>query len=179
MALGLMLCPWTEGIDSWSRALGKGNPEASVLNDVLSDSCVVALLISWGLEGDFRIECDVDGREVRIRGRGGNGGGVPSRDGDEIPLVEALRVTLLMIFSVGFAKSCCSISSLFVDAPWLLCLSVEGALLEDESPSFSARPVSGMCAAIIRPHQDCQQRGSVCRTVGTRSGATCEVRLAM
>jgi|TARA_R110002003_G_scaffold68_13_gene6153 hypothetical protein len=108
----------------------------------------VALETSCGLEGDVWIEWDVEGRELRNPswGRGGSGGGVPSRDGDDTPLTEALREMLFMMFSVGFAKSCCSMRSAAVDEALLLfAVGVEGALLAGEAaPSGSALPVSGI-----------------------------------
>ena len=86
---------------------------------LLSESWVVALETSCGREGVLRIECEVDGRELRNPscGRGGSGGGVPSREGVEMPLTEALRDMLFMMFSVGFAKSWCTTSSAFFAEP--------------------------------------------------------------
>jgi hypothetical protein len=53
---------------------------------------------------------------------------------------------LFIIFSVGFAKLCCSMRSAVVDEALLLfAVGVEGALLAGEvAPSGSALPVSGI-----------------------------------
>jgi hypothetical protein len=117
-------------------------PKASPL---LSESWVVAFETSCGLEGALRIErveYDVDGRAWRTlgRGRGGSGGGVPSRDGGERALVEALRERLCMMFSVGFAKSCCSTLSTLLDVTLLLCCGGVAGV----APPGSALPVSGI-----------------------------------
>jgi hypothetical protein len=110
----------------------------------------------------LRIECEVEGRELRNPscGRGGSGGGVPSLDGDEVPLVELRREALLMMFSVGFAKSCCSTRfALFAEALLLFCVGVEGALVAgDGTPSGSALPVSGIKTVVAVPHQGNTQR---------------------
>jgi hypothetical protein len=60
---------------------------------LLRESWVVALEMSCGLDGALCMEWDVDGRAWTYPscGRGGSGGGVPSRDGVESALVEALR----------------------------------------------------------------------------------------
>jgi hypothetical protein len=73
-------------------------------------------------------------------GRGGSGGGVPSRDGDEMPVVELLRDRFFIMFMVGFAKSFCSTCSaaaVLLEEPSLLCwVGVVGALCEgDAAPS--------------------------------------------
>ena len=54
---------------------------------------------------------------------------MPSREGEEMPLVDVLREMLFIIFSVGFAKSCCSTSSAFLEEALLLFfVGVVGAL---------------------------------------------------
>lgn len=95
-------------------------PKAWVL---VMESCVVALETSCGRDGARLTECEDAGRDECAPscncGRGGNGGGVPSLDGEvEVvaPLVlyegrredEALRA---MMLSVGLAKSSCSTRS--------------------------------------------------------------------
>jgi hypothetical protein len=139
---------------------------------LLRVSCVVALEMSCGLDGDLRIECDVDGRELRNPswGRGGSGGGVPSRDGDDTPLIELRREALFMMFSVGFAKSCCPTrSAFFAEALLLFCVGVEGVLDTGENtPSGSALPVSGIKTVVAVPHQGNTRRGSVGDMAGTR-----------
>jgi hypothetical protein len=139
---------------------------------LLRVSCVVALEMSCGLDGDLRIECDVDGRELRNPswGRGGSGGGVPSRDGDDTPLIELRREALFMMFSVGFAKSCCQTrSAFFAEALLLFCVGVEGVLDTGENtPSGSALPVSGIKTVVAVPHQGNTRRGSVGDMAGTR-----------
>jgi len=130
-------------------------PTASPL---LSESCVVALEMSCGLDGAFRMEWDVEGLELRNPscGRGGSGGGVPSLDGAATLLVEALRDMLFVMFNVGFAKSCCAtlLSAFLKEALLLLCLGVEGALWEGkDAPSGPALPVSGIKTVVTVPHQ--------------------------
>lgn len=126
---------------------------------------MVALETSCGREGALCIECDVDGRELRYPscGRGGNGGGVPSREGDERPLVDVLRDMLFIMFSVGFAKSCCSPLSAFLEEALLLfCVGVVGALCEGEAaPSDAALPVSGIKTVVAVPHRGNTQRGGI------------------
>jgi hypothetical protein len=80
---------------------------------------------------------------------------VPSREGDEIPLVEVLRDILFMMPSVGFAKSCCSTLSAALDEALLLfCVGVVGALCGGEAaPSRSALPVPGIKTVVAVPHQ--------------------------
>jgi hypothetical protein len=124
---------------------------------LLSESWVVALETSCGLDGAFRIECEVEGRELMYPscGRGGSGGGVSSRDGEDTPLVEALRDMFFMMPSVGFAKSFWSTWSAFLnEASLLFCVGVVEALCEVEAtPSGSALPVSGIKAVVAMPHQ--------------------------
>jgi hypothetical protein len=74
---------------------------------------------------------------------------VPSRDGDEIPVVELLREMFFIMFIVGFAKSFCSTCSaaaVFLEEPSLLFwVGVVDALCEgDAAPSGSALPVAGI-----------------------------------
>jgi hypothetical protein len=149
---------------------------------LLRVSCVVALEMSCGLDGDLRIECDVVGRELRNPswGRGGSGGGVPSRDGNDTPLVELRREALVMMFSVGFAKSCCSTrSAFFAEALLLFCVGVEGVLdTGEDTPSGSALPVSGIKAVVAVPHQGNMRRGSVGDMAGTRLWTTRGVTLS-
>lgn len=121
------------------------------------------------------MECDVDGREERKPscGRGGSGGGVPSLDGDDTPLTEALRETLCIMFSVGLAKSCCSTLSAFCTEALLFCGDVDKALFGGEAcPSASALPVSGIKARVAVPHQGNTRRESSGGMMETRS--TCE-----
>jgi hypothetical protein len=86
---------------------------------VATDSCVVALETSWGLEGAV---------EWHVPGRGGSGGGVPSPEA--IELSDALREYLLIMFSVGFAKSCDSMRAPFLDRKDALLLSCVGVVGE-------------------------------------------------
>lgn len=98
------------------------------------------------------IECAVEGRDSRASaGRGGSGGGVGSRDASE--LVDALRENLLMMLSVGLAKSCDSTAaaSAFAGA-WLLLFCVVGR--GELRPSAvgvwgSALPVSSIKKAVV------------------------------
>jgi hypothetical protein len=81
---------------------------------------------------------------------------VPSRDGVERALVEALRDRLWMMFSVGFAKSYCSTWSAFLGVTLLL----SGGVVE-AAPPGSALPVSGIKTVVAVPHQGNTQRGGV------------------
>ena len=86
------------------------------------------------------MEWAVEGRELATAscGRGGSGGGVPSLEGKE--LADVLREKVRIIFSVGFAKSCCSIRSAdfaFIEALLLFCVragvGVVGSLVPSEA----------------------------------------------
>lgn len=101
---------------------------------------------SCGLAGAK--ECEVEGRDsngARFFGRGGSGGGVPSRETKDKALVEVWREMLCMTLIVGLPKSCCSVVLLGFEAEealggalsgaapvvwgsWLLVSSIEGML---------------------------------------------------
>lgn len=122
----------------------------------------MALETRCGRDGDFRIEWEVEGRGLRNPscGRGGSGGGVPSLDGATTLLAEALRDMLLMMLSVGFAKSCCEtfLAAFLKDALLLSCVGVEGALSGEAAPSGSALPVSGIKTVVTVSHQGSWER---------------------
>lgn len=88
---------------------------------------------------------------------------MPSREGEEMPLVDVLREMLFIIFSVGFAKSCCSTSSAFLEEALLLfCVGVVGALCDGEAaPSHAALPVSGIKAVVAVPHRGSTRREGI------------------
>jgi hypothetical protein len=91
---------------------------------------------------------------------------VPSRDGDEIPVVELLREMFFIMFIVGFAKSFCSTCSaaaVFLEEPSLLFwVGVVDALCEgDAAPSGSALPVAGIKAVVTVPHQGNARREGI------------------
>jgi hypothetical protein len=128
---------------------------------VATDSCVVALDTSWGLEGD--VEWDVPGREGNPScGRGGSGGGVPSTEAIEFS--DALREYLRIIFSVGFAKPCDSMRSPFFDrkdASLLSCVGVVGELCPSEAGVWgSACPVSSI-KIVVDGHLDSSVAGII------------------
>jgi hypothetical protein len=108
-----------------------------------SDRCVVALATSCGLDGARWTERAVEGRELTGGGRGGNGGGVPSRDGCDMLAEDVVREALLIMCSVGFAKSRCSTwPAVFSDALLLARTGTEGALCGCAAPSGSRLPIS-------------------------------------
>jgi hypothetical protein len=110
------------------------------------ESCVVAFDTNCGRTG--AIECDVvglDPRKLIFLGRGGSGGGVPSRETVEMALVEVFRDRLCMRPSVGFTKSCCSTLSDF------LVVGVAGAL-SAAAPAGEGSALEGSGMAVDRPH---------------------------
>jgi hypothetical protein len=64
--------------------------------------------MSCGRAGALCIEWAVEGLELSTCGRGGSGGGVPSRDGKEMLLDDVVHEALFIMLSVGLAKSCWS-----------------------------------------------------------------------
>lgn len=117
------------------------------------ESCVVALETSCGLAG--AVEWDVEGRELSSPncGRGGRGGGVPSLDGRDSALADALRDRLWIMFRVGFVKDgcCCSDGCCRAaeEALLLCCVGVVGGLCE--VPAASA---SSITAVMVDCRQD-------------------------
>jgi hypothetical protein len=108
--------------------------------------CVVAFETSCGRTG--AVECDVvglDPRKLMFLGRGGSGGGVPSRETVEMALVDVFRERLCIRPSVGFTKSCCSTLSDFLG------VGVEGAL-SAAAPSAEGSALEGSDMAVGRPH---------------------------
>lgn len=109
----------------------------------------MALERSCGLPG--AVECDVEGRESKLRaGRGGSGGGVSSLVATE--LADVLREKFRIMLRVGLAKSCCSIGSPVIDlaeALLLFCVGVVGELGPSEIGVWgSAFPVSAIKIAV-------------------------------
>jgi hypothetical protein len=99
---------------------------------------------------------------------------VPSRDGEEIPLVEALRVIFLMIPKVGFAKSLCSTWSAFLEEPLF---GVVGAVCEGEAaPLGSTLPVSGIKTLVTVPHRGNGRREGIGDMVEQSCGDGCDMR---
>jgi hypothetical protein len=92
------------------------------------DSCVVGSETKLGLEG--ATECEVEGRDssgALALGRGGSGGGVPSREMKDKALVEGCRVTLRINLRVGLLESCWSVVLLVFDVEVVLGGALSGA----------------------------------------------------
>jgi hypothetical protein len=109
---------------------------------------VVGCETRFGLEG--AIECGVDGRDskgARFLGRGGNGGGVPSREMKDRALVEGWRERLCITLMVGLPKSCCSVVVFVLDTEDIL-----GGALSGAAPVGSWFPVSSIEAAMRAGH---------------------------
>lgn len=106
---------------------------------------MVAFETSCGRVG--AVECDVEGLEssrLEILGRGGSGGGVPSLDTEDTPLVDVLREALCIILIVGFTKSCWPTSLLFL-----------GEAFPAAAPDAcgSVFPVSSIEAVVLEDHE--------------------------
>jgi hypothetical protein len=121
---------------------------------------VVGCETRFGLEG--AIECEVDGRDskgARCLGRGGSGGGVPSREMKDRALVEGWRERLCITLMVGLPKSCCSVVFI-LDTEDML-----GGALSGAAPVGSRFPVSSIEAAMRAEHgrwgQDGRYEGGV------------------
>lgn len=117
----------------------------------------MALETSCGRDGARLTECEDVGRDESVGtpscGRGGSGGGVPSLDGEVVPLYDGLREALPMMLSVGLAKSCCSTPSLFCDASSTVGAEDSfGASFGDGWLGGSAFPDSDMEEVLLRSH---------------------------
>jgi hypothetical protein len=137
-------------------------PNACVL---VTESCVVALETKCGRA--TVMEWEEVGREVNVEtpscGRGGSGGGVPSRDGDETWLCEGLRGAWPIMLNVGLAKSCCSAPSAFFGASSIVGevgesgelgeAGLSGASPVDAWLCGPAFPVSDIEVAVLHCHE--------------------------
>lgn len=120
---------------------------------MLREIWVVGLETSCGLAGvDERDEPDAGPTLSKPGcGRGGSGGGVPSLDGTESALADALRDRPWMMFKVGFAK----LAVLDCGEAWLCCVGVVGGLcVGDTAPEGSAFPGSSIKAVGVDCHRD-------------------------
>lgn len=94
------------------------------------------------------VECEVEGRESSkptFFGRGGSGGGVPSLDIDDTPLVDVLREVLCIMFIVGLAKSCCSTLSFFLGAGEVGALPDADPVAEAAGSAFVGSAMTSEC----------------------------------